>query len=46
LRRAISCGDAHEDTVAAYELAHTHSRQGQVYSKRHRGGRGRGTSSS
>jgi len=46
LQRAISCGDAHEDTVAAYELARTRSREGQVYSRRHRGGRGRGTSSS
>jgi len=33
LQRAISCGDAHEDTVAAYELARTHSREGQVYSR-------------
>jgi len=31
LQRAISCGDTHEDTVAAYELARTHSREGQVY---------------
>jgi len=48
LQRVISCGDTDEDTVAAYELARTHSREGQVYTRRARGvrGRGRGSSSS
>jgi len=46
LQRAISCGDTHEDTVTAYELARTHSREGQVYTRRVRGVRGRGSSSS
>jgi len=46
LHRAISCGDRNEDVASAYKLARTHSREGQVYSRRPRGGRGGGTSSS
>jgi len=46
LQRAISYGDAHEDTVAAYELARTHLREGQVYTRRARGVRVRGRRSS